>query len=161
MRGGPGARIMPIMDSSIGSSGSAVVAVWIPHWYNLDPPISVGTTDCWTFYGQVPPALEAEHDQLLADQPLLFQVAAAFDENPENAISLCGTIAKIAHPQLGELKSVNTDRFGIYEFALADGTTIQVEAEEGPGKAYDAKVVVDDWSVRVWIDPDDLPPPRT
>ena len=59
-------------------------------------------------------------------------------------------IKKITHPVLGNVRGIVT--IGLdYTIYLADGTMLEVNAEEQPGQIYDSSVVIDDWTFDVEV----------
>jgi len=75
---------------------------------------------------------------------------------PEGAVRRRITIEAISHPEVGSLKAIRTEQFGIYEFVDVASNVYQVEAEQGPGSCYDHDVKISDWSVRVQFRDADL-----
>jgi hypothetical protein len=84
--------------------------------------------------------------------------------NPEEMVAASGMITEIRHPELGALRKVDT--IGLdYTFVLANGTELEVNAEEEPGKLYEqegkANPGVGDWRLVVeFRSLSDLRPPR-
>jgi hypothetical protein len=56
--------------------------------------------------------------------------------HPEDAVVAEGRIATICHPELGEIRKVDTRGLD-YTLTLADGTELLVNAEEEPGKLFE------------------------
>jgi hypothetical protein len=123
-----------------------VTACWFPLWYNLDQELAVGETAEWGFW---------------VDRESLMEWLPRDQHVPNATLYFCGvegpshdrrcTVAAITHGSLGSLTRASTDRFGVYEFELADGTVLEVEAEEGPGQCDDRSVTVHDWSLLVTL----------
>ena len=115
---------------------------WVPAWHELDQTIQVGTAGEYYFWGDVPEAPRAS-------QALVFYNA---EWNAERMVAASGFIVGIRHPVLGALRKVDT--IGLdYSFVLADGTEIEVNADEEPGKIYEregkATPSVSDWALVV------------
>jgi hypothetical protein len=118
------------------------VTAWVPGWYELDPPLEVGLADRFAFWRIVP-----EH--LRGPEPLVLYNTLW---HPEDAMVARGTIAAIRHPELGEVRKVDTRGLD-YTLTLADGTELLVNAEEEPGKIFEragaqwaeSSRVVTDW----------------
>ncbi len=102
------------------------LAAWVPGWYELDPPLEVGQTDEFAFWLVVP-----EH--LRGPEPLVLYNTLW---RPEDALVARGTIAAIRHPELGEVRMVDTRGLD-YTLTLADGTELLVNAEEEPGRLFE------------------------
>ena len=102
---------------------------WTPSWYELDETIIVGDTDwfCITKDGFF-------YNDLLRGE--------------EKYIKL--EILNISHPVLGDIKGIIT--IGLdYTIYLNNGATIEVNAEEDPGKIYDTRYTVEDWTFDVCV----------
>lgn len=56
--------------------------------------------------------------------------------NPAKALLASGRIVAIRHPELGEIRKIDTRGLD-YTITLADGTALLVNAEEDPGKLYE------------------------
>ncbi len=102
------------------------LAVWVPGWYELDPSLEVGLADEFAFWRVVP-------DHLLGPVALVLYNTLW---NPEDAVVAHGTISAIRHPELGEIRKVDTRGLD-YTITLTDGTEVLVNAEEEPGKLYE------------------------
>src|SRR5262249_13748015 len=117
-------------------------AVWIPGWYELDPPLEVGLTDDFAFWRLAP-------DYLCEQEPLVLYNTLW---HPEDALIARGTIAGICHPDLGAIRKVDTRGLD-YTIILADNTELLVNAEEQPGKLFErdgsqwieSARVIDNW----------------
>jgi hypothetical protein len=99
---------------------------WVPGWYELDPPLGVGLTDEFAFWREVPVSLRGP-EQLVLYNTLW---------HPEDALVARGTITAIRHPELGEVRKVDTRGLD-YTITLTDGTKLLVNAEEEPGKLFE------------------------
>lgn len=102
------------------------LAVWIPGWYKLDPPLEVGLSDDFAFWRLVP-------DYLSEQEPLVLYNTLW---HPENALIAHDTIAGIRQIDLGAIRKVDTRGLD-YTITLADGTELLVNAEEQPGKLFE------------------------
>jgi len=96
-------------------------AEWRPGWYELDQPIEEGLSAEFAFFS--PEQAEEPNGVLLFYNTLW---------NRAKAVSARGVIAKISHPVLGALISVDTRGLD-YTFVLKDGRRLVVNAEEKPG----------------------------
>jgi hypothetical protein len=101
-------------------------AAWIPGWYELDPQLEVGLEDEFIFWRVVPGHIH-DTDRLVLYNDLW---------HPEYGKFASGKISAIRHPQLGEIRKVDTRGLD-YTITLADGTVLVVNAEEDPGKIYE------------------------
>ncbi len=118
-------------------------AAWIPYWYDLDPPIEVNQTDSFEFFDCIPENLTTDYEHVFAHGI----------EGSQPAFESHIKILKITHPILGEIQRIST---GLqYEFHLADGTTVHVDAEEEIGSSHDCPKKVTDWSCQVEFVPFD------
>lgn len=109
-----------------------MIIKWEPGWYELDQTIVVGDTD-WFYLTK---------DNLYFSNGLLSSGSHDCEVRAE--------ILKITHPELGDIKGIIT--IGLdYSIYLSDGKVILVEAEEAPGKIYDSRYVVSEWSFDVQI----------
>lgn len=107
-------------------------AAWVPGWYELDPVLEVGLSGEFAFFRVVPDSLRGPEALILYNDlwhPRDFAVAT-------------GTISAIRHPELGEIRSVDTRGLD-YTITLMDGTEILVNAEEDPGKMFEGRL--GDW----------------
>ncbi len=118
-------------------------ALWVPGWYELDQPLSVGSHDRFWFY-QNPPVdlLQAES----FDFVFFNQTNSAANCQVRNA-----TIRSIEHPTLGKIQKIDTDGLD-YVFYPESGEEIIVNAEERPGVAYYESSQITDWSVSVTLE---------
>ena len=115
-------------------------AAWIPYWYGLDQPLAVGVTDEFAFWQVVP-------DHLRCPERLVFCSGLW---KPEAAMTGVGTIAAITNPELGVIREVCIPGDGLeYAIRLGDGTILDVEAEQEPGRIYQPG---SGWSSRVVAD---------
>jgi len=115
-------------------------AAWIPYWYGLDQPLAVGVTDEFSFWQVVP-------DHLRSAERLVFCNGLW---KPEEASTGVGTIAAITNRELGAIRQVEIHEDGCeYAIRLADGTILNVEAEQEPGRIYEPG---SGWSSRVVAD---------
>jgi hypothetical protein len=103
-----------------------ILAAWVPGWYELDPPLEVGRTSDFAFWRVVP-------TDLLGPEPLVLYNTLW---QPENAMVARGTIGGIRHPELGDIRKVDTRGLD-YTITLADGTELLINAEEEPGRLYE------------------------
>lgn len=127
---------------------------WVPAWHELDQSVAVGMAGEHYFWRVVP-------DGLSVPQALVFYNAVW---NPEEMVAASGMITEIRHPEMGALRKVDT--IGLdYTFVLANGTELEVNAEEEPGKVSEREgnttSAVDDWGlVVVFRSLSELKPPR-
>jgi hypothetical protein len=119
-------------------------AGWVPRWYGLDQSLAVGQPAEFSFW-------RIAREELRDDVRLVF-----YNDlwKPDDAVVATGTIARIWNAELGEIREVDTESQSFdYLFHLADGTTLDVNAEEEPGRLYDASGlsprIVRDWYVFV------------
>ena len=115
---------------------------WVPAWRELDQSIQVGMGGEFYFWRDVP-------DSIRVPQSLVFYNASW---NAEAMVAASGMITEIRHPVLGALSKVDT--IGLdYTFVLADGTELEVNADEEPGKPYErtgkATLEVSEWGLVV------------
>ena len=103
-------------------------AFWIPGWYELDPLLEVGLEDEFAFWRAVPEYLGCR-DRLVFHNALW---------HPDEVLFASGKIIAIRHPELGEVRKVDTRGLD-YTITMADGTELLVNAEEDPGKLYKGK----------------------
>jgi hypothetical protein len=76
--------------------------------------------------------------------------------HPGDGLFASGTIVAIRHPELGEIRKIDTRGLD-YTITLADGTELLANAEEDPGKIYErtsgnwveSNRVVSDWRIDV------------
>jgi hypothetical protein len=73
-------------------------AAWVPGWYELDPPLSVGLSSEFAFWRVVP-------DNLVGPEALVVYNTLW---HPEDAIVCSGTIAAIYHPVFGAVQMIDT-----------------------------------------------------
>ena len=124
-------------------------AAWIPGWYALDQPVKVGlTSDFWFFKDPRTEVLHRGPERLVFYNALWGSHAA---------LGGSGTITRITSPELGDILEVDTKSEPFdYAFHLADGTTIEVNAEEQPGWVWDgtewSPPRVDNWHLTVELD---------
>jgi hypothetical protein len=119
-----------------------VRVAWVPGWYELDPMLEIGLGGEFAFWRNVPDHLSGR-EQLVLYNTLW---------HPEDALIANGTIVGITHPELGDIRKVDTRGLD-YTIALADGGELLVNAEEEPGRMYErgkdgwiaAKRVISDW----------------
>ena len=132
--------------ASVASTPNALLhAVWDPGWYNLDHSLVVGEADEYWFHTTPPDWGDRMPAAAQGGEPIFFN-SILF---PNRASSRTIRVEALHHPELGELTSIKTERFGVYEFTERSGRVLEVEAEQGPGVCYDPEVRIDDWSVRV------------
>lgn len=123
---------------------TAVEAVWIPGWYNLDQSLFVGDRQTFAFFREIP-------DYLRGNGELVFYNDLWYAENAFFADAL---VAAVSHAVLGAIQKIET-RFGEYALTLADGTRLWVESEQAPGVVYDrfddrGRLVESDWIIEDW-----------
>ncbi len=107
-----------------------LTVIWRPFWYELDQSIVVGDIDF--FY-------------LTKDKSQFSNGLTSEDDYEIKA-----EILDIKHSLLGSVKGIIT--IGLdYTVYLDSGDSIQVDAEESPGKITEAKYEVDDWDFEVDI----------
>jgi len=99
---------------------------WVPGWYELDQALETGLTKEFAFWRVVP-----EH---LRGPQLLVMYNDLWDA--KDVLLARGTIAAISHPELGEIRKLDTRGLD-YTITLTDGTELLVNAEEEPGKLYE------------------------
>ena len=124
-----------------------MILKWTAAWYELDQTIIVG--DKGWFYL---PSNENNHSFFNE----LYQSNSFIRKKLE--------IDKISHPVLGDVKGIVA--IGLdYTVYLADGTVLEVNAEEEPGQIYNSSLIIDDWTFDVEVsildDADDIPEDRT
>jgi hypothetical protein len=130
-------------------------AAWVPGWYELDPPLSVGLSSEFAFWRVVP-------DNLVGPEALVVYNTLW---HPEDAIVCSGTIAAIYHPVFGAVQMIDTRGID-YTITLNNGTQLLVNAEEQPGKLFErangnwteSSRLVSDW--RFVIEFESLTEPR-
>lgn len=105
-----------------------VRVAWVPGWYELDPHLEVGLEDEFAFWRVVPEHLRGPEEFVLYNDLL----------RPEDGVFASGKIVSIRHPELGDIRKVDTCGLD-YTITLADGTEILVNAEEDPGKMFEGK----------------------
>jgi len=105
---------------------SGARAVWDPGWYDGDQSIAIRLTDEFFFWEAVP---------TVADDP--GELRFYSDLGRGQVIAGRGTIARIWHPELGEIREIDTgaDNYRVY---LANGTVFDVDQEQNPGSVGDA-----------------------
>ena len=124
-----------------------MILKWTAAWYELDQTIIVGDKD-WFYL----PSDENTHSFFNE----LYQSNSFIRKKLE--------IKKISHPVLGDISGIVA--IGLdYTIYLTDGTMLEVNAEEEPGKIYNSSLVIGDWTfdvkVRVLDEADDIPEDRT
>jgi hypothetical protein len=124
-------------------------AAWVPGWYGLDQPLAVGLTDEFSFW-----RIAREEDLGGGAERLVFYNTLW---EPDDALIASGTIVAISNPELGEIREVDTKSKPLdYVIYLADGTTLEVNAEEEPGRFYEGSQwssrIVNDWRLAVEFD---------
>lgn len=105
-----------------------VKATWIPGWYELDPNLEVGLEAQFAFWRQVPEHLCGSEELVLYNDL----------SNPREPMFASGKIFSIWHPDLGDIRKVDTHGLD-YTITLGDGAEIVVNAEEDPGKMFEGK----------------------
>ena len=105
-----------------------VRVAWVPGWYELDPQLAVGLEAEFAFWRHVPEHLCGLEEFVLYN----------YLRHPEDELFASGKITAIRHPELGEIRKVDTCGLD-YTITLADGTEIVVNAEEDPGKMFEGK----------------------
>jgi hypothetical protein len=125
-----------------------VRAAWVPGWYALDQPLAVGLRDEFAFWRIVPEDLRG------GPEPLVFYNTLW---GSEDALIGSGTIVAISNAELGEIRKVDTESEPLdYLIHLADGTTLEVNAEEEPGRLFEGSEwssrIVNDWRLSVEFD---------
>ncbi len=110
-----------------------MILKWTAAWYELDKTIVVGDK-AWFLL----PSDEKKHS-FFND---LYQSNSFIRKRLE--------IMRITHPVHGDVNGIVT--IGLdYTFYLADGTVLEVNAEEHPGQIYDSSVMIDDWTFDVEV----------
>lgn len=117
-------------------------AIWIPGWYELDQPLTLGSTGRLWFYQQPPNDLPEVESY---DFVFFNQLSAAANCQVRNA-----HIDSIEHSVIGPLKHINTNGLD-YIFEPVEGEPITVNAEENPGQVLGDPVEFTDWSVVVTL----------
>ncbi len=127
-----------MFSKSIGQRKSAILhpkrenqmmIKWTLAWYELDETIIVGDTDWFCI----------TKDGFFSNARL---------RNEEKYIK--AEILNISHPVLGDIKGVITVGLD-YTIYLNNGEIIEVNAEEDPGKIYDTRYDVKDWTFGVFV----------
>ncbi len=128
------------IDAMTTTEQSTKTALWVPGWYELDQPLTVGVNNRFWFY-QNPPT----------DLPQAESVDFVF-YNEMTAAANCqvrtATIISIHHSVLGQMVRIDTDGLD-YVFYPESQDEIMVNAEENPGSIYDNPLEITDWSVTV------------
>src|SRR5580765_5269773 len=101
-------------------------AAWVPGWYELDQPLEVGLEGEFIFWRIVP-----EHFRI-PERLVLYNDTW----RPGQGVFAHGKIAAIRHPDLGDIRKVDTRDLD-YTITLMDGTVLGVNAAEEPGKMYE------------------------
>lgn len=123
-----------------------VRAIWIPGWYELDPSLAVGRYDEFAFWRFVPADLHCSESLVFYNTIM----------RPGDAVFATGKIIAIRHADLGRISQI--DARGLdYTICLENGTRFLVNAEEEPGRIYDAgpngwiesERIVSDWRCEV------------
>ncbi len=117
-------------------------ALWNPGWYELDQTLVAGETSRFWFF-QTPPSDFPQVENF--DFVFYNQMASASNIQVREA-----RVVSITHPQIGELKRIDTDGLD-YIFYPVEGREIIVNAEEDPGTVYDAPLIITEWSVQVHL----------
>ena len=122
-------------------------AIWTPGWYELDQSLIVGELQKYWFFQHPPRSVFGDDSDEQGDEldHLIFYNQLDSDSN---CVVLYARIVEMVHPQLGNLIRVDTDGLD-YIFFPIDGGEVVVNAEEEPGKVYDADLNISDWSVFV------------
>jgi hypothetical protein len=134
-------------ESSAMLSNCMERVAWVPAWYGDDQSLAVGQTDEFLFWRVVP-------EELRGPEPL---VLYSFSGQPGDFIAASGTVLAISNPELGDIREVDTrSRRLAYVIHLADGTTLEVDTEEEPGRLFDSSGwssrIVNDWRLSVEFD---------
>jgi hypothetical protein len=101
---------------------------WVPGWYELDPQLEVGREGEFVFWRVVPEHLRGPKRLVLYN----------YLWRPEDGMFASGKIAAIRHPELGDIRKVDTRGLD-YTITLVDGTELVVNVEEDVGKMYEGK----------------------
>ncbi|WP_303790054.1 hypothetical protein [Ruminococcus flavefaciens] len=109
-----------------------MILKWTAAWYELDQTVIVG--DKALFY------LSIDEKSILFND--LYQSNSFIRKRLE--------IMRITHPVLGNVNGIVTIGQD-YSFYLADGTMLEANSEEQPGRIYDFFVVIDDWTFDVEV----------
>ena len=120
-------------------------AAWVPGWYALDQSLAVGVRGEFAFYRIIPEDLRDGTEGLVFYNTLW---------GSADALLGSGTIVKITNSELGEIRAVDTRSEPLeYLIHLADGTTLDLNAEEEPGRLYEgtewSSRIVNDWRMSV------------
>jgi hypothetical protein len=101
-------------------------ARWEPGWYYGDQSIAVRLTEDYLFR-EIPKLARGR-------RPLVFYDGGS---HGGEVVVAHGTISRIWHPQLGEIREIDTggDNYRVY---LANGTVFDVDQEQNPGWIGDA-----------------------
>jgi len=117
-------------------------ALWLPGWYELDQPLTLGTTERFWFF-QLPPSELSNASSF--DFVFFNELSAAANCQVRSA-----EVISISHPELGALQHINTDGLD-YVFHPVEGPPLTVNAEEDPG-AVAGDLELADWSITVMLD---------
>ncbi len=110
-----------------------MILTWTAAWYELDQTIIVGDKNLFYL-----PSDENNHS-FFND---LYQSNSFIRKELR--------IERITHPILGDVQGIVT--IGLdYTVYLADGTVLEVNAEENPGQIYDSSIVIDNWTFDVEV----------
>ncbi len=130
----------------LSDGGRKAIAVWVPAWYELDPPmLEVGLTAEFSFCRDV-------SQGLLGNEPLVFYTGLAGGQ-----IDIAwGTIAAIHHADFGSIRTISARGLD-YTIVLENGKQFIVNAEENPGQLYEqheqewteSALAISDWRFTV------------
>ena len=129
-------------SSDIKSESRKMTALWIPGWHGLDQSMTVGESADYSFYLYVPKAIAPE-----IEVDLVF-FNTVFDADMRQ-VRRC-TVDRIEHSEVGQIKEILTDGLD-YQVNLPDGRTFMVNAEEEPGRIYDPRLSVKNWTLVVQL----------
>lgn len=115
-------------------------ALWSPGWYELDQPLVAG--ECGRFWFFLNPPTDYP-DVESYDFVFFNQLTSSSNCQVRKA-----KIVSILHPELGELRSIETNGLD-YVFKQSDGSEVIVNAEEDPGTIYDLPIKVENWAIQV------------
>jgi hypothetical protein len=127
-----------------------LTALWVPGWYELDQSIAVGQVAEFCFYTDPPESLlqktaaggKPDHADLVFFNSLMVA---------RNSRICKARVVSIEHPQLGSLRSIETQGLD-YIFQKANGESVVVNAEEDPGAVRsDGFTQIDDWTTTVTL----------
>ena len=100
-------------------------------WYEMDQDLEVGKTDNFT---------------LTADEKSFYSGFLKEGTYFETTLA----IKEITHPELGKIKKITTSGLD-YHILLENGSNIEVNAEEHPGKVRNYKIQPSEWNFSLFL----------